>query len=385
MREGMHHEIDVDALVAQYASFGKTRRRKRAGGRALGGTAAALLVSAVAAAVWQSGFDVRTFDPALPAWLRADSSKLDELRAQVQSELGALSAARADLAAERGRFEAQTRELETALAAFATRSTAIEAQQAALAAQAAQLQDAIAAVDAERAQLVAAQARGPALERELAAITAERRSLEQRRQEFAAEGAELSSELYELEAQRRMLETERADMERERRALEALLETAGRGAEPAAQPAADPAGALDPTLTPLTAALVDARALDSMRAGVIFDNGMNVAIGLTRTASVNGEEQYVSSLQLDDLAAGIGPAGLAGFGNLVIQNGTGNSVAPDVLDGAATGFGTIVQNTLDNQQISTSTIYDVTIRDVGTTVRGLAASQALADSLSFQR
>ena len=46
-------------------------------------------------------------------------------------------------------------------------------------------------------------------------------------------------------------------------------------------------------------------------------------------------------------------AALDGIGTNVIQNGSGNYLAPAVLDGLSAGFGTIIQNSLDDQEIRT--------------------------------
>jgi hypothetical protein len=122
-----------------------------------------------------------------------------------------------------------------------------------------------------------------------------------------------------------------------------------------------------------------------MRGGVQLPNGMNVAIGLTRSASLNGIEQYSSSLQLDDLSAGIGAQAFEGLGTTVIQSGSGNLVAPNVLDGLSSGFGTIIQNSLDNQEIRTLTTLDVEISDVSSAIRNIATGQAITDSLTLQQ
>jgi hypothetical protein len=142
---------------------------------------------------------------------------------------------------------------------------------------------------------------------------------------------------------------------------------------------------LDPSLEPILANAVEAPALGEMRGGMQLANGMNIAIGLTRSASINGVEQYSSSLRLDDLTAGIGTTALEGFGTNVIQNGAGNFLAPGVLDGLSSGFGTIIQNSLDNQQIHTVSTYDIAISDVGSAIRDIAAAQAVSDTLNFNQ
>jgi hypothetical protein len=374
--------IDVDQIVADYTALGRDQRRKHRRQRlwrvGIAGSAAAS-----AAALWLSGIPTQ-----LAGQLRGVG--VGDLRALVKSELDELAAARAELAAERSRYADQSRRLEAELATFADRHAALEAQQADLTAQSTDLRAALARVDAERAALVAAQAPNPALERELMAITEERRALEKRWQSFADQGQHLSTELESLERQRSALEAERASMERQRRDLETLLDeaTAGPSAGGAERGPVESFAPFDPEsqqLDPLFASAMDATDLGAMRGGVLLGNGMNVAIGLTRTATINGVEQYASALRIDDLTAGLDPAALDAMRPLVIQNGSGNTLAPGLLDDWSAGFGTIIQNSRDNQEISTSTIYDVRIQDVTHAIRDLAASQAVSDSLSFHQ
>ncbi|HEY8521428.1 MAG TPA: hypothetical protein VIN61_15230 [Gammaproteobacteria bacterium] len=99
-------------------------------------------------------------------------------------------------------------------------------------------------------------------------------------------------ELEALERQRRSLEAERADMERERRALESLLDEAQSGGRHEAEPTVEGAGGAfhaQPLSASLTASALAGDTLDGMRGGILLGNGMNVAIGLTRTAEINGE------------------------------------------------------------------------------------------------
>jgi predicted nucleic acid-binding Zn-ribbon protein len=371
--------IDVDQIVANYTALGRAQRRKT-GKRRLLRLGIAGSAIAAAALVWWSGLATRLLDASSDLDARSDA--VSDLRAIVESELEQLTAARAELATERDRYAAKSGELETELAAFADRHAALEAQQADLTAQSAELRAALAKVDSERAALVAATAPNPALERELVAIGEERRALEERWKSFSDQGRQLSTELEALEQQRSALEAERAGMERQRRDLESLLDAAAAGPSASAD-ALETSPAPDAGLDPLFASAVDATDLGEMRGGVLLGNGMNIAIGLTRTATINGEEQYASALRIDDLTAGLDPAALDAMRPLVIQNGTGNAIAPGLLDDWSAGFGTIIQNSRDNQAISTSTIYDVQVQDVGQAIRDMAGSQAVTDSLSF--
>jgi hypothetical protein len=365
-------DVDVDGIVAAYTALGKNERRvARRRGWARAGVV--LGMAAAGALLWWSGVPSALLVRGAPA-----DDGLRALRDLVSSEIERLGTARAELAAERDRYSASSAALELELATFGERHAELERQQAALTEQSAELRSALAAVEAERVAILAnARTIDPAVERELAAIAAQRRELEEQWSSFSTQGRQLSDELATLEQRRDDLESERAAMDQQRRQLEALIESTMRAAGTTSR-IADPR--FDPTL-PLLANEVEGSALDEMRGGVQLANGMNIAIGLTRSASINGIEQYSSSLQLDDFRAGMGAATLDGIGLNVVQNGTGNFVAPGVLDGLSAGFGTIIQNSLDNQEISTLSTFDIAISDVGSAIRDIAASQALSDSL----
>jgi hypothetical protein len=370
----------VDELVAAYCVLGRTNRRGRWRRRAsLLGTCA--IAGAALWGAWQQDLHLQLLE-------RVPARELLDLRSAITLQREELTAARAELAAERNRFEARNTALDAQLAAFAQNFSALQSQQETTSAQGAELRAALNEIDAQREALLAAQARGPALERELAAISAERRSLEDRWRQFSDQGTQLTNDLATLAIERRSLEAERASMDQQRRDLESMLDIAGRDAAAAPFDTTTSgvfAPDLDPTLGPFLAAAVDANALDDMRGGILFGNGMNVAIGLTRTAAINGEQQFSSSLRLDDFGASLDPGVLQNVGQFVIQNGGGNSLSADFVNSWQDGFGTVIQNSLDNQEISTATIYDVSIQDVAYTMQGMAAFKALTDSLSLQR
>jgi hypothetical protein len=378
-------EPDIDKLVAAYSARGKARKRSRGRKRLI----VVAVLAALLAAVW---LGIRS-DLSLPRLAWMEDGELLELRSLVKTELNELSAQRIELEAQRQWYQAKSRELEAELSSFQSRYASLEAQRAALSEQSAQLAEAMAKIDSERATLLAAQARGSSLEREIAVIGAERQALEQRWQQFADEGKQLASELDLLDRQRRALESERRDMDLERRELESLMDQRGQEAS-RARPSLDATSSLvvpqlDATLprehVAVAADVVDSDALGEMRGGIMMGNGMNVAVGLTRIAAINGEQQFSSTLNIDSLGAGVDASALQNINQLVIQNGPGNVIGPSFLEGWSGGMSTIVQNSLDNQDISATTIYDVQIQDVGNAMKGLAASQALSDSLSFQR
>ena len=54
--------------------------------------------------------------------------------------------------------------------------------------------------------------------------------------------------------------------------------------------------------------------------------------------------------------------------------------------GALSGnLGTVIQNTLDNQTITTMTVIDVSLQNAASIVSGIAASDAISQSLSLHQ
>lgn len=101
--------------------------------------------------------------------------------------------------------------------------------------------------------------------------------------------------------------------------------------------------------------------LDGLRGG--FDvGGLLVSFGITRNVYLNGALITQTTLNFGQIPA-LSPAQASQLGqqlgalNLVVQNGPGNSIAPEALSG---NFATIIQNTLNNQQILQQTIINTT-------------------------
>ena len=127
--------------------------------------------------------------------------------------------------------------------------------------------------------------------------------------------------------------------------------------------AAGSAGATDGALW----TAVDDSKLDSMRGGFDFGNGLRVSFGIERAVYINGALVTSTTLNVGDLAR-VTPeqAALvnrqASAMNLV-QNGSGNAVA--LTGGELSTPGTIVQNTLSNQNIQTRTVINATSNALG--------------------
>lgn len=106
---------------------------------------------------------------------------------------------------------------------------------------------------------------------------------------------------------------------------------------------------------------VSDRTLDGLRGG--FDiGGLLVSFGITRNIYINGALITQTTLNFGQVS-GLSPAQANQLNqqlqaqSLVVQNGPGNSIAPEALSG---NFATIIQNTLNNQQIIQQTVINAT-------------------------
>ncbi|MDX1562357.1 MAG: hypothetical protein R3305_05495 [Gammaproteobacteria bacterium] len=388
----------IDALVGSYAAIGaaslKRRRRKQLA-----------IVAGCGGLLIALGFWGRA-DWVMPLPVGLDQSVLAEfqanIEAQIDGELSRLSQERAVLEQQRVAVDEKLAELSAQLVQFERQARNWEQQRASLDAQERALTAAIARLDAERERYAAAADGLPSLEAQLNAIGAERAELDRQRREFAAEDAAIDDELDALLQQRQDVEAQREALERQRAELEALLfdeqggAAAGRGL-PSAPALANPAlnGASEEVasfyaegsaqLASLIAAEQEAEMLDKMRAGFRLGDGIGVSLGLTRTTSVNGVEQLHDSIDLGQISAGLDVSALDSIGGIVIQNGAGNSIGSHALDAVSSGYGSIIQNTLDGQTIRTETIYDIRVDDISNAINGLAGQQAISESLRFEQ
>lgn len=125
--------------------------------------------------------------------------------------------------------------------------------------------------------------------------------------------------------------------------------------------------------------------LDELRGGFQTPDGLSVSFGIERVVYVNGVLQSTTALRVEDLGqlhgGAAGPAVVLPPGATValIQNGGGNSVAGNVLNGAA--LGTIIQNSLDNQKIQTVTTINATVNSVQA-LQGLRMQNSLQEALN---
>lgn len=144
-----------------------------------------------------------------------------------------------------------------------------------------------------------------------------------------------------------------------------------------------------PTLTPMQPIFASARrlsddALDDMRGGFEAPGGLSVSFGIERVVYVNGELASVTTLNVGDLAsatAGIAPIVTtnASGSAVIVQNGAGNFVDIGALSGN-NGYATIIQNSLDGQNLQTVTTIDARVNAMQL-LRGELLTRSVADAI----
>jgi hypothetical protein len=112
---------------------------------------------------------------------------------------------------------------------------------------------------------------------------------------------------------------------------------------------------------------VDAAALDAVRGGFAYGDQLLVTLGIDRLVRINGNAVEQSSVQFGDvgkLASGAGalPAD-AVQGTRLIQNGAAGQMASTLANGALAG--TVIQNTLNDQLISSQTTIRASVNNAG--------------------
>lgn len=124
--------------------------------------------------------------------------------------------------------------------------------------------------------------------------------------------------------------------------------------------------------------------LDGIRGGFELEPSLKLSFGIERAVFINGELIATSVLNVRDLQGAAGGGGqpanaqalpAASLG--IVQNGSGNYVS--IPPGANLG-GTIIQNTLDNQQIRNVTTINASVNS-GQVLRALAMQAAISDGI----
>lgn len=128
-------------------------------------------------------------------------------------------------------------------------------------------------------------------------------------------------------------------------------------------------------------AVSDSR-LDAIRGGFDFGNGLLASFGIDRVVYINGNLVSSTSVHIPDIARmtleqANALAAVTGRVNM-IQNGPGNTFNPVTLNG--TTAATVIQNSLDNQNIQSMTTINTAVNSLGT-FRDLNMQETLQTAL----
>lgn len=147
----------------------------------------------------------------------------------------------------------------------------------------------------------------------------------------------------------------------------------------------DASEAAEPVQQPANSGMwqpVSKQTLDRLRGGFDAGGGLLVSFGITRTVYINGALVTQTTFNLGGLSQ-LTPAQAMQLnsqlnGLNLVQNGPGNSA---MVSPANTGAGTVIQNTLNNQQISVQTIINASSNGQGM-VRSMNAQGTINDALA---
>ena len=343
----------IDQLVATYSVVGQRQRRQQRTRRAAYAAATIVAVGVVALIV--------------------------ETAPRVGTSIGTTASTGVGDNEERGvqqeHLAAKLATLEQQVAALQRQRNDIVGQQVVLAERAA---------DLDRRQQ-----QGALLEQEIEAISAQRQALEQRWAQFDAQGELLMTEIMAVNAQRKELDAQRRQLDRHRKELAELLDQASRlhrqdASNDTERPREDTGATTerrDDFGITYESLLVDNTLLEEMRGGFSIGEGMDVSFGFTQTGYLNGVEQFRNNFTINNMASGLDDIDMSNMGATLVQSGTGNFVSANVLDSMSDSFANIVQNTLDDQVIATTTVFDFSLSNVPGALQGMAGEQALLDSL----
>ena len=374
---------DLDTLVATYAPIGVMRLRARQRRRA------SLVVGCVAlvAAAATVSYSYHSIMSGMTKLVAHEATAVDSRRLE-------------DLDADRAAVLARLAEIEQQLAAVQQHKTDLATQQVEIREQSARLALLLDELDTGQQELAIDPGHAARLDDEIRAMAAQRDALEKRWEHFEAQGELLAMEIMAVNMQRKELETQRRQIDQQQRELANLLDRAeglyrrAAGAisnEPVPDTTSTRADTDEYTYTynslvaDANELIADNGQLDQMRGGFSIGDGLDISFGFTQTGAINGIEQYTNHFSIDSLGSGLGNVDMSNMNSVVIQNGSGNFVGPAVLDSLANSFGSIIQNTLDDQVISTTTVYDISLHNVPGALQGLSGEQAMFDSLGSYR
>lgn len=155
----------------------------------------------------------------------------------------------------------------------------------------------------------------------------------------------------------------------------------GGSAPPIAGATSAPGSGEEPLL--FSGMLVDDGTLGELRGGFETPGGLTLSFGIERVVYINGELASTTTLNIADLGQLVGRGTLEGLpvgaSIAVIQNGPNNSFDAGAL--ASGSFATVIQNSLDNQQIQTVTTINAQANSMDL-LRANRLGESLRDAVS---
>ena len=150
---------------------------------------------------------------------------------------------------------------------------------------------------------------------------------------------------------------------------------ATNGSEPVA-----PEVAAEPRRSPFGDETVAVREeeLGGVRGGFTTPEGLKISFGIERAVYINGSLVSTTSLNFSDLDKIRGGASLPQGALAVIQSGPGNTFQTGPI--SANTLGTVVQNTLNDQKIQSTTVINATVNSLGI-VNSMNAAAALRGAM----
>lgn len=422
-----NNDNNIDQIVASYAAIGRLHQRKRRNYAGIALVALPLLGFLTFQIVTR---EIRTIDSDQSA-AGAPSVELETFKDQLLTEIQTINAQRNEFERDREKLLQQSTLLENELSDMVERRELLQSQNDEIAAERNRIAEAFAELESKKSEIEKRKAEiaseDPKLEiqraelgRERNKLESERNKLESLRAKFAEESSLLEGEIKAINRERTELAAQRMVVQQRREELQKLIEKS-RDLEPAdadningERNASNPEGPVrkqddlaeeknvadrpytgsDISISahaesatvftsPIDLPYVEAYELENMRGGFDLGDGMEISIGLTRSASINGEEQYSNYINLTDAMAGVPGTGASDAPVNLVQSGEGNFVSPDVL-GAMTGsFATIIQNSLDNQEIALKNVYDISVQNVSDVVFDASATKAIHDAIQL--
>lgn len=104
--------------------------------------------------------------------------------------------------------------------------------------------------------------------------------------------------------------------------------------------------------------------LDSARGGLMLPSGLEVMFGLERSVFVNGQLEAFTTLNAAFSSGELTALDLQRSASNTIQIGENNILSPVTMESMQGGFGSIIQNSADQQLIQNITAIDIIVRNI---------------------